>query len=336
MLLTEVSGEDWDRRVAMFRDAVHEQTHAYAAARWGERHVRCFTVTEDGATIGGAVAMTIGIPMTRCGIATVKFGPLHRPFDREPEPGAMGRIAAILRNHFCERLDYRLTIIPRSRRGKRRRRTGGGRVPIRDAARRPAPLSRRPVAAARALISAAKSRWRRNLKHAAEQGLDIGEEPGRPGLDIFNGIFSSLLDRKRGVDQTGLREMADLMQADDPRLRPRVFLARRRHYPAAGAIVSAIGERSTYLFGAQTEAGQEMCASYGLQMHIIAALRREGRCRWYDLGGDNNVQGLIQFKTGLIGERGRILNIPAPMSAGGGLLSDLLAKAGKAARSLVR
>ncbi len=336
MHLTEVSGEDWDRRVAMFRDAVHEQTHAYAAARWGERQVRCFTVTDDGATIGGAVVMTIGIPMTRCGIATVKFGPLHRPFDREPEPGAMGRIAAILRNHFCERLDYRLTIIPppgdEDVAAELAAAGYQSETPLVDRRRYLVDLSL-PLDA---LVSGAKGRWRRNLKHAAEQGLDISEEPGRPGLDIFNGIFSSLLDRKQGVDQAGLREMADLMQAEDPRLRPRVFLARRRHYPAAGAIVSAIGERSTYLFGAQTEAGQEMCASYGLQMHIIAALQREGRCRWYDLGGDNNVQGLIQFKTGLIGERGRILTIPAPMSAGGGLLSDLLAKAGKAARSLVR
>ena len=336
MLLTEVSGEDWDRRVVMFRDAVHEQTHAYAAARWGDRQVRCFAATEDGATVGGAVVMAVGIPMTRCGIATVKFGPLHRPFDREAGPAAMGRIAAMLRNHFCERLDYRLTIIPPP-----------GEEDVVAELAAAGFQSERPLADRRrylvdlslpldALVAGAKGRWRRNLKHAADQNLDISEEPGPAGLDIFNGLFGSLADRKQGVDRTGLREMADLMQADEARLRPRIFLARRRHYPVAGAIVSAIGERSTYLFGAQTEAGQEMCASYGLQMHIIATLKREGRCRWYDLGGDNNVPGLIQFKTGLVGERGRILTIPASMSAGGGLLSDLLAKAGNAARSLVR
>jgi hypothetical protein len=333
--LEEVSGEDWDRRVSAFRDAVHEQTHAYAAARWGGRHVRCFTAAEDGAVIGGALVVTIGLPMTRCGIATVKFGPLHRPAGREAKAGSTGRIAAELRAHFCEDLNYRLTIIP----------PAGEEGPVAELAAagyRP----ERPLADRRrylvdlsppleALRAGTKARWRRNLKHAEGQGLDVGEEPGRRGLEIFNGVFDSLAGRKQGVDRAGLKEMTDLMQAADPRLRPRIFLARRRHYPVAGAIVSTIGERATYLFGAQTEAGQQMCASYGLQMHIIGALRIEGRCRWYDLGGDNNVAGLIQFKTGLIGEHGRIVTIPAPMSASGGRLSDLLAAAGKAARNLV-
>lgn len=336
MRLEEVSGEDWDRHVGAFRDAVHEQTHAYAAARWGRRQVRCFIATEDGAAVGGALVMTIGLPMTRCGIATVKFGPLHRPVGRETRAGAMGRIAAALRAHFCEALNYRLTIIP----------PPGEEAPVAELAaagyhpERPLADRRRylidlslPLEALRA---GTKTRWRRNLKHAEGQGLDIGEVAGRQGLEIFNGVFESLAGRKQGVDRAGLREMADLMQAADPRLRPRIYLARRRHYPVAGAIVSTIGERATYLFGAQTEAGHQMCASYGLQMHIIAALGTEGRCRWYDLGGDNNVAGLIQFKTGLIGEHGRIVTIPAPMSASGGLLSDLLATAGKAARSLVR
>ena len=95
----------------------------------------------------------------------------------------------------------------------------------------------------------------------------------------------------------------------------------------AGAIITSIGERAVFAFGAQSAEGAEINASYALQWSIVDRLRQEKRCRWYDLGGDANSPGLIQFKTGFVGSTGKIVTVPAWRHYSESRISALAAKA---------
>ena len=77
----------------------------------------------------------------------------------------------------------------------------------------------------------------------------------------------------------------------------------------------------------QRTEGAEINASYALQWAIVDRLRREGRCRWYDLGGDGNSPGLVQFKTGFVGSTGKVATIPAWRDYSESTLSTIAAKA---------
>jgi lipid II:glycine glycyltransferase (peptidoglycan interpeptide bridge formation enzyme) len=106
-----------------------------------------------------------------------------------------------------------------------------------------------------------------------------------------------------------------------------VFLARRGGDALAGAIITSIGERAVFAFGAQSAQGAEINASYALQWGIVDRLRQQGRCRWYDLGGDGNSPGLIQFKTGFVGSTGKIAIVPAWRDYSESMFSAIAAKA---------
>lgn len=325
----EISGPEWDAGLARFRDVAHEQTHAYAAARWGHRRVRCLLVEEDGEPIGGALAVGMRLPVAGAGFSIVKFGPLIRQRAGEASCETVRKVAGELRAFFCTTLSTHLTVVPPAP-------AEGDDVsaalahcgfaptmPLRDARRYLIDLA---LARGEQRANLA-GRWRRNLRQAEERRFDMWEANGPEGLRVFETLFEALRQRKQGVHAAGLDEMDALMASPTPGLRPRIFVASFRHYPIAAAVVSCIGARATYLFGAQTEQGASGNASYALQMHVIDTLSMEGRARWYDLGGDNDVPGLKQFKTGLVGTRGRVAAIPTPMTASGGAFSDLLARA---------
>ena len=70
----------------------------------------------------------------------------------------------------------------------------------------------------------------------------------------------------------------------------------------AGLVCSAIGESAIYLLGATNESGLKVKASYLLQWNMIQLLK-EGRIRFYDLGGIDPVAnpGVYHFKSGFSG-----------------------------------
>jgi hypothetical protein len=275
----EVSGAVWDGLLHMFRDAVHEQSFAYAAARWGERRVRCIVVERDGAKLGR-------------GFAAIKFGPLYRreaPSDREQ----VSEVVRAIKSFFCRERKLHLSILPQALLDDGTLVEALGEAGFREG-RMIGDPRRYFIDLARSedeMRQGLAQRWRRNLKLAEKQALQVEELSGESGLSIFRKMFDDLKARKQEVEATGLSEMTALSGSPHREFRPRVFLARRGSGNAlAGAIITTIGERAVFAFGAQSAEGAEISASYALQWTIVDRLRREGRCRWYDLGGDANRQ----------------------------------------------
>jgi hypothetical protein len=328
----EISGAAWDGLLHRFRDAVHEQSFSYAAARWGEKRVRCVVVERNGVMLSGAAA--VSMQFFGWGIAAIKFGPLHRCGAGGDSDQVREAVRGI-KSFFCRERKLHLSILPQGLPENGMLIDALAETGFREGAMIADP--RRyfiDLACSEAEMRQGLAQgWRRNLKSAEKQGLCVEECCSDSGLAIFRKLFDDLKARKQAVEATGLNEMTALDSSPHKELKPRVFLAKRGSGDAlAGAIITSTGERAVFAFGAQSAEGAEINASYALQWAIVDRLRREGRCRWYDLGGDANARGLIQFKTGFVGSTGRIATIPAWRDYSESAVSGLAAKAAQLLR----
>jgi hypothetical protein len=321
----EVSGPAWDGLLHKFRDGVHEQSFAYAAARWGERRVRCVVIERNGEMLGGAAA--VGIDVLGRGFAAIKFGPLYR-CGAGGDSGSARAVVGAIKSFFCRERKLHLSVLPQGPED------GVLAEALADAGFREGASIGDPrryfidlKCGEAEMRQGLAPRWRRNLKSAEKQKLRVEECCGGSGLAIFRKLFDDLKARKQAVDATGLDEMTALDSSPHGELRPRVFLARRGGDALAGAIITSIGERAVFAFGAQSTQGAAINASYALQWRIVDRLRQQARCRWYDLGGDGNSPGLVQFKTGFVGSTGKIAAVPAWRYYSDSTLSAIAAKA---------
>jgi len=287
--------------------------------------VRCVVVERNGAMLGGAAA--VGFDLLGRGFAAIKFGPLYR-CGAGADSGSAREVIGAIKSFFCRKRKLHLAILPQGPEEEMLTealteegfREG---AMIGDPRRYFIDLACGEAEMRRGLAQ----RWRRNLKSAEKQDLRVEECRGELGLATFRTLFDELKARKQAVESTGLNEMTALDSSTHEELRPRVFLARRGSDALAGAIITSIGERAVFAFGAQSTEGADINASYALQWAIVDRLRQEKQCRWYDLGGDANSPGLIQFKTGFVGSTGKIITVPAWRDYSESTLSTIAAKA---------
>jgi hypothetical protein len=279
------------------------------------------------------MAVVAQLPVIERGLAVIKFGPLYRRAGNDLEEARM--VATALKTFFCKQHRLHLSILPQAPLGDEALVDA-----LAEAGFRPGATIGDPrryfidlSLGEEEMREGLAKWWRRNLKAAGKHRLRVDEIEPDQGLPNFRKLFDELKQRKQEVDATGLEEMTALAHSPQAGYRPRVFLAQADdHRPVAGAVITAIGERAYYAFGAQSAGGAKMNANYALQWAIVDRLRREGRCRWYDLGGDGNVAGLIQFKTGFVGQTGLIAEIPPRQEYSESGLSRLVAKAALAVK----
>ncbi len=321
-----ISPEAWDGMVAGFRDAVHEQTAVYNAARWGGSRVSCFTVERAGAVLGGGVAVTVRLPLLDRGLSIVKFGPLHRQGTQAPGD-TLAVILRALRDEFAGRRRHHLTVTPLTGPDdaalweESLRAAGFAHWrPAPDPARYLVDLSLDPDAQRANL----HGKWRYNLRKAEAAGLEIRRVEGAEGLETFMALYEAMLARKRFDDTSGIGALPALMAARDEAIRPEIYLASLDGGPTAGAVIGRLGERAMYLFGATDGRALAAKAGYALHWHIIGALTESG-ARWYDLGGTAGDAGLHQFKKQLVGRAGAIVDLPGDYVACDSALSGALA-----------
>ena len=134
--------------------------------------------------------------------------------------------------------------------------------------------------------------------------ITIGDSPA--DMARFIGLNASLRRRKQFHDQGHALLLPELSRSLPPALRPQVALAYHRGQPIVGAAVLLAGDTAQYLFGGSDDAMLKLNAGYALQWWLIEWLSKRGH-RWYDLGGESLSEGLRQFKRGLVGREGRVV-----------------------------
>ena len=145
-------------------------------------------------------------------------------------------------------------------------------------------------------------KWRNCLNRAQKNNLEVAEGNTSEIYEEFLGIYRQMRERKSFDAGADAGRWAELQAALPESEKMHVFLARCGGRAIAGAVLSWMGERGIYIFGATSEEGLKSNGSYPLQWRAIERMKEAG-CAVYDLGGidPEGNPGVYHFKAGLGG-----------------------------------
>jgi lipid II:glycine glycyltransferase (peptidoglycan interpeptide bridge formation enzyme) len=145
-------------------------------------------------------------------------------------------------------------------------------------------------------------KWRNHLTQSEKNNLNVTTGCGVDEFKQFCLVYDQMRKRKAFKTNVDPAEFCKIQQDLDPFQRMRVFLCEENAVPVAGLVASIIGGTAISMFGATTEVGLRLKASYFLQWAQIRWLKEYG-VRQYDVGGidpEGNPGGYY-FKRGLSG-----------------------------------
>ncbi|CAM5244243.1 Aminoacyltransferase OS=Streptomyces tendae OX=1932 GN=GUR47_19615 PE=3 SV=1 [Streptomyces tendae] len=186
------------------------------------------------------------------------------------------------------------------------------------------------------LLRSMNQLWRRNIKKAAKEGVEVTggrvtggqvtdgliaggpgtggpgvSGPGMTGEDVkaFHGLYVHTAERDRFTPRplSYFETMFAVLGAEDPE-RIRLYLARHRGDLVAATVMVRVGAHAVYAYGASSTEKREVRGSNACQWAMIRDALATG-CDVYDLRGitptldaDDPHVGLIQFKVGTGGQ----------------------------------
>lgn len=308
--INDVAASEFDRIVAAAADGSYEQTSVYAEACWGARTQRCL-IRRRGQVLAGAIVAILTAPMLRQGLAYVKFGPFWRLGSLPRTEDYAAAIHALAR-HYCTDRGHHLSILPR---------------PNPDyTAEEIAVLKRSGFRANndvvdknRYLVNVAQNaddlktslaqKWRYNLRQSIKNGVTVEHAENEASISAFQSMHRQMVVRKRFHDADAIELLPDMLSRLPATLAPRIYTASKDGTPVAGAVVGCLGDTAYYVFGSSTGEALPLKAGFALQWRIAQDLVKEPQIRWYDLGGEAMSPGLRQFKHGLVGRSGAIVEM---------------------------
>ncbi len=329
----------WYRLLNQFRDATIFQTPAFAMSASGASSIEQFLLRRDAETVAAAVVRVTRQPFFGECIAYVFWGPLVR---LPTEIGNMDTFRAalrFLREEYVEKRRLALRVSPQF--------TAEDEVALavlEEEGFMVAPVARRsrtilvdldkPLANIR---SGLDQKWRNCLNRAEKNDLDIAQGSDEKLFELFAGMYWRMLARKRIPEPGNLRAFRSLQQRLPDRHKLHVIIAFENKVPSAGAIVSAMGERGIYLFGATADAGLRNKAAYLVQWKVIQWLKQRD-CTEYDLHGSNKQHnpGVYAFKVGLAGKNGKEVQLAGSFDAYEGIKARIIMSFGDTFSDLSR
>jgi lipid II:glycine glycyltransferase (peptidoglycan interpeptide bridge formation enzyme) len=159
------------------------------------------------------------------------------------------------------------------------------------------------------LLKGMNQQWRRNIKKAAKEGVEVTVGDPRADLKLFHDLYAHTAERDHFTPRplAYFRTMFDALLEEEPD-RIKLYLARHDGDVVASTIAIRVGAHAWYSYGASSSEKREVRGSNGIQWAMIRDALAAG-ADVYDLRGitdtldpnDSHV-GLIQFKVGTGGE----------------------------------
>ncbi|MFJ4671490.1 lipid II:glycine glycyltransferase FemX [Kitasatospora purpeofusca] len=156
------------------------------------------------------------------------------------------------------------------------------------------------------LFKGMNQQWRRNIKRAAKEGVEVTVGDGTPEeLKAFHDLYVHTAERDHFTPRPVryFEVMFAALRAEDPE-RIKLYLARHQGDLVAATILVRVGAHAVYSYGASATAKREVRGSNACQWAMIRDALRLG-CDVYDLRGitptldaDDPHVGLVQFKVG--------------------------------------
>lgn len=334
-----VDEASWHQILEEFTDANIYQAWAYEEVRSGRDNISHVVLRKDGQAVAAAQARIVKVPLIGAGIAYVRWGPLWRRRSREPDIETFRQAVRALRNEYAckRRLVLRLrpvlfreassefaSILAEEGYG------AGAEAPDRT-------LRLDLTKTAEELRTGMRPHWRRYLKVAEKNDLEIAEGSDDALFEEFIGIYRELVDRKAFAEPNDIREFR-LIQARLPQnLKMKIMLCRADGKLCSGLICSAIGDTAIYLYGATSNTGLKSRGSYLLHWKLIEWLKATG-IAIYDLHGIDPLTnpGTYKFKADLCGGNGQDLHFLGQFDAHASHLSHSCVALGDRVRLMVR
>jgi lipid II:glycine glycyltransferase (peptidoglycan interpeptide bridge formation enzyme) len=329
----------WYQILAEFDDASIYQTWAYEEARAGRESISHIVLRKDGALLAAAQARIAKLPLLGAGIAYVRWGPMWRSKSRETRGDAFRQAIRALRNEYACRRGLVLRLKPLLF-----RETSHDFVSILAeegyATSAEAPdrtISLDLTRTIEDLRNGMRPHWRRYLKVAEKNDLEIVEGSDDALFSQFIPIYRELVGRKAFAEPNDIREFR-LAQERLPRdLKLKIMLCKAGGTLCSGLICSAIGNTGIYLYGATSNAGLKSRGSYLLHWRLIEQLKRDGIAT-YDLHGINPVTnpGTYKFKADLCGSNGADVHFLGRFDSCTSMLSQSCVAVGDGLMGVVR
>lgn len=330
--------ENWDEIAAGFDDVDYDQTATFSNLGWGEGRMSRIMLRHAGQTAALARVAIITLPAYRKGIAFTRGGPLWRKNGAPIDQSIYRAAIAALKAEYSVRRGHHLAVTPRFNPDyaplEAEMLDGAGFRVLRKSADPFRYFVNLQLGKEQQMASLDQG-WRRNLKKAIANGFEIGLSDSDADLDCFIALNRTMLKRKKFLDSGNVLLLPQLMRDMPVSLRPKIVLARYRGQPVVGAAITFIGDTAHYLFGASDDSMLPLKAGYALQWWAIEWLSAQG-FKWYDLGGESLSDGLRQFKRGLVGKQGRVLEANVEREYIGGSGARMAAEAIFAVRSAKR
>ncbi len=310
--LDTVPNAEWDEIILGFEDVSYDQTAAYSCARWGAEKSSHLLVRDGENIVAGARVVEITIPGLRKGLAFVKFGPFWRRRNQSADPDAYISALGALTEEYCDRRGLLLTVQPRPS-------LEFGAFEQKALKAKGFVNRRRHADQTRFLVNLSLDedaqraslgqRWRRNLKKSSGSKMDIGLVTGVEAHRQFQALHVHMIGRKKDAPGEAIDLLPSIENELPAALAPVTVIASHDGRPVAGAVIALHGDTAYYVFGASNAKALPLRAGFALQWWIVRWLSDRG-LRWYDLGGTRGADGLKQFKTGLIGRHGSVIEMP--------------------------
>jgi lipid II:glycine glycyltransferase (peptidoglycan interpeptide bridge formation enzyme) len=151
-----------------------------------------------------------------------------------------------------------------------------------------------------------KAHWKRELKVAEKNGLEVVEGSGDALFEAVIDIHREMVARKKFVEGNDINDFRRIQALLPENLKMRIMLCRSDAGLAYGLVCSAIGKTALYLFGATSTAGMKSRGSYFLHWRLLEQLKSTG-ITVYDLNGINPDRnpGTYKFKSDFGGDNCR-------------------------------
>lgn len=283
--LREIPDSEWDDFVSR-----HSHGHILQTQAWGQlkaahgwRAARASVLSDQSGPVGVALALMRALPYGLGKIAYIPRGPVVNWDDERHAEAAMRTVYRLARHHgaFAVVLEPDLLDTPSDRHLL-------GRLKL-----KPVDFSVQPrrtiwvnldVDEDVDILTAMKPKTRYNIGLAKRRGVTV-RVGSVDDAELFYAMMRATAERDAFAIHPAsyYRDFLELFTrgANAP---ARLLIAEYRREPLAALIVTALGERATYLYGASTNTHRELMPTYLLQWEAMLWARQRG-CKTYDLWG---------------------------------------------------
>lgn len=314
----------WSLLLRKFDDANIYQTWPYAAVVNGARNMSHVVVMEDGQIVAAAQARIVKAPLLNVGIAYVRWGPLWHVSSEPSNPERLRQAIRALRNEYVCNRGLVLKVFP---------------VVFEEDAAAAAVLADEGfefcvdeprgrtilmdiTSTTAELHAEMKAHWKRELKIAEKNGLEVIEGSDDTLFRSFIEIYKEMVYRKKFAEPNDIEEFREVQRRLPEESKMKVMLCKSGGQLCSGLICSAMGNTAVYLFGATSDAGMKSRGSYFLHWKLLEQLKNEN-ITIYNLNGINPERnpGTYKFKSDLAGSNGkdvhflgRFISVPGSVS----------------------